>query len=93
MGYILKIFIVSLRENAMQEGNRLLDNLVLPVKNALGKDITPDYSAQTNHVQKLLDRLETKMTHCSEVVEVRRMRLKQMVQIYTCEVDAKQVCN
>ena len=47
-------FITNLAEQALNEGQNLLDLLSLPIKNAFGHSVTPDHKAHVEHVQKLL---------------------------------------
>ena len=45
-------------EQTLNEGQSLLDQLALPVKNAFGKDITPDNKPHIEHVQKMMEDLQ-----------------------------------
>ncbi|XP_074642495.1 uncharacterized protein LOC141899810 [Tubulanus polymorphus] len=74
----------------IEEGHILLDLLSLPIKNALGKDVTPNYEDAKEHIQKLLDDLQDRKARCDELSDVRRLKLQQILQLRTCEQDAKQ---
>ena len=45
-------------DQTLNEGQSLLDQLALPVKNAFGKDITPDNKPHIEHVQKMMEDLQ-----------------------------------
>ena len=47
-------------EQTLNEGQSLLDQLALPVKNAFGKDITPDNKLHIAHVQKMMEDLQVR---------------------------------
>ncbi|CAH1789041.1 unnamed protein product, partial [Owenia fusiformis] len=74
----------------LTEGQNLLDTMALPVKNAFGKDITPDYSRERAHVQQTLDSLQERKMRCDELADVRKLKLQQILQLRTCERDADQ---
>ena len=63
----------------------------LPVKNAFGKDITPNYAKHVVHVEQILAELEGRRGHCRDMAEVRRLKLQQLLQLKSCERDAEQV--
>lgn len=81
----------NLAYQTLSDGQSLLDEMSRPVKNAMGKDITPDYSAQIKHVQKRLEDLQERKLRCDELSDVRKLKLQQILQLRTCERDAEQV--
>lgn len=81
----------NLAYQTLSDGQSLLDEMSRPVKNAMGKDITPDYSAQIKHVQKRLEDLQERKLRCNELSDVRKLKLQQILQLRTCERDAEQV--
>lgn len=62
-----------------------------PVKNAFGKDITPDYAAQIKYISQRLEELQERKMRCDELTDVRRLKLQQLLQLRTCERDCDQV--
>ena len=62
-----------------------------PVKNAQGKDITPDYDLQVKHVNGHLEDLQERKLRCDELADVKKLKLQQILQLRTCERDADQV--
>nr|XP_006823022.1 PREDICTED: SEC14 domain and spectrin repeat-containing protein 1-like [Saccoglossus kowalevskii] len=79
-----------LMEQAIREAHTLLDMMSETIKNAFGKDITPDYSPYKTHVQDILDDLQRRKIQCDELAEVRKLKLQQILQLRTCERDADQ---
>lgn len=78
---------------AMQDGHSLLDEMSRPIKNAFGKDISPDYANQIKHVNQRLEELQERKMRCDDLAEVRKLKLQQILQLRTCEKDAEQVCH
>lgn len=81
----------TLAYQTLNDGQSLLDEMSRPVKNAMGKDITPDYSSQIKHIQKRLEDLQERKLRCDELSDVRKLKLQQILQLRTCERDADQV--
>lgn len=75
----------------MSDGQSLLDEMSRPIKNAFGKDITPDYAAQIKRIQRSLEELQERKMRCDELADVRRLKLQQLLQLRTCERDCDQV--
>jgi hypothetical protein len=64
-----------------------------PIKNASGKDITPDYARHIKHINQSLEELQERKMRCDELADVRKLKLQQILQLCTCEQDAEQVIN
>ena len=75
----------------MSDGRSLLDEMSRPVKNAFGKDISPDYASQTKHIEQRLEELQERKMRCDELAEVRKLKLEQILQLRSCENDAGKV--
>ncbi|ELT90999.1 hypothetical protein CAPTEDRAFT_196990 [Capitella teleta] len=82
--------LIAVCEQAVNEGQNLLDQLSLPVKNAFGQDVSPDNSKHTEHVEMLLGRLQARRGEAEEFAQVRRLKLQQLQQLKKCEGDAEQ---
>ena len=68
---LLKLFLnisAVAAEQTLNEGQSLLDQLALPVKNAFGKDITPDNKPHIEHVQKMMEDLQVGGSSLSRVL-------------------------
>ena len=76
----------------LSEGQILLDQLLLPVKDAKGQDVTPaDRKQQVALVDDAVSGVQQHKVHCDEMTEARRLRLHQLMQLRTCERDIDQV--
>ena len=77
---------------ALSEGQILLDQLLLPVKDAKGQDVTPaDRKQQVALVDDTVGTVQQRRGRCDELSEVRRLKLQQLLQLRTCERDIDQV--
>jgi len=77
----------------LSEGQILLDQLLLPVKDAKGQDVTPaDRKQQVSQVDDTVSAVQQRKVRCDELSEVRRLKLQQLLQLRTCERDIEQVC-
>ncbi|KAK3083009.1 hypothetical protein FSP39_011505 [Pinctada imbricata] len=80
----------TLAKQTLEDGQSLLDEMSRPVKNAQGKDITPDYDLQVKHVNGHLEDLQERKLRCDELADVKKLKLQQILQLRTCERDADQ---
>lgn len=78
-------------EMALNEGQNLLDQMSLPIKNAFGQDVTPDNRQNVEHVKTLLDGIHQRKARCEELAGVRKLQLQQVLQLRICDRDAEQV--
>lgn len=77
---------------AANEGKLLLDQLMLPVKDATGQDTTPsNRKLHVASVEETLAMVQQRKLRCDELIEVRRLKLQQLLHLRTCEHDAEQV--
>ncbi|XP_064597993.1 SEC14 domain and spectrin repeat-containing protein 1-B-like [Liolophura sinensis] len=83
----------STGENTLVVGQSLLDELSIPIKNAFGKDITPDHDKHIKYISRKLEELQERKMRCDELADVRRLKLQQILQLRTCERDAEQAIN
>ncbi|KAL3854881.1 hypothetical protein ACJMK2_014117, partial [Sinanodonta woodiana] len=77
-------------QSTLSDGQSLLDEMSRPIKNAFGKDISPDYDDQIKHITKKLEDLQERKMRCDELADVRKLKLQQILQLRTCEKDADQ---
>jgi len=76
----------------LSEGQILLDQLILPVKDAKGQDVTPaERTQQVAQVDETVSGVQQRKGRCDELTEVRRLKLQQLLQLRTCERDIDQV--
>ena len=81
----------NVAEQTVNDGQSLLDEMSRPIKNAFGKDITPDYAAHIKRIRRSLEELQERKMRCDELADVRRLKLQQLLQLRTCERDCDQV--
>ena len=72
-------------------GEKLLDLLTVGVKDLCGRDVTPDYTEELNHVHNLLKSTHEVYAKASRTADMSKLRLQQNIQLYTCHKDVKQV--
>ena len=78
-------------DQSFSESQNLLDQLSLPIKNAFGKDVTPDNRGHVQHVEQVTADLQDRKSSCDELADVRRLKLEQILQLRTCDQDATKV--
>jgi len=65
---------------------------MLPVKDATGQDVTPaNRRGHVASVEATVDVIQQRRQRCEELIDVRRLRLQQLLHLRTCERDAEQV--
>eukprot|EP00106_Octopus_bimaculoides_P016747 XP_014784189.1 PREDICTED: SEC14 domain and spectrin repeat-containing protein 1-B-like [Octopus bimaculoides] len=74
----------------LNDGQSLLDEMSRPMKNSIGVDITPDYASQIKYINKSVEDLQERKLRCDELADVRRLKMQQILQLFTCEKDADQ---
>ena len=84
-------FTESVAEQTTSDGHSLQDELSRPIKNAFGKDITPNYIEHIERIRRMLEELQERKMRCDELADVRRLKLQQLLQLRTCERDCDQV--
>ena len=78
-------------ERAMIESRNMLAQMALPVTNAFGKDVRPNYDPQITHLGAVTDDMQDRKMRCDELAEVRQLKLKQILQLRICEQDIEKV--
>ncbi len=78
-------------EQTLNEGQNLLDQLALLSKNAFGQDVSPDNRRHVDHVQQEMVKIQERKLKTDDLAEVRKLKLQQNKQMWTCEGDADQV--
>lgn len=57
---------------------------------AYGKDVTTENKENVDHIQGVMDDMQLRKQRCEDMVDVRRLKMLQMVQLFKCEEDAAQ---
>lgn len=82
----------ALCAEAESEAQRLLDLLVLPPRDAVGRELQGyDHRRERQTVQFLLRRVQDGQERLLQAWNMERLRLKRIVEISTCERDSQQV--
>ncbi|XP_069941739.1 titin-like isoform X5 [Cherax quadricarinatus] len=79
-----------LASEGTRAGEKLLDLLTVGVKDLSGRDITPDYTAELNHVHALLTAQHEHYARAARQADLHKLRLQQNIQLLTCQRDVKQ---
>lgn len=80
-----------LASEGTRAGEKLLDLLTVGVKDLSGRDITPDYTAELNHVHALLTAQQEHYCRAARQADLYKLRLQQNIQLLTCQRDVRQV--
>jgi hypothetical protein len=72
-------------------GSHFLEQLKMTEQNTLGKEVTRDYTTGVVHVREQLEEIDERRKRCNDLVDVRKLKLQQMLQLFTCEQDGEQV--
>ncbi|KAL1117099.1 hypothetical protein AAG570_004427 [Ranatra chinensis] len=79
-----------LEEAVVREGEKLSDLLAMPVKDALGREISVDYEADIVNVTEILDMTNARSELFRDSVELQMITLRQASHVYEYEKDAAQ---
>ncbi|EYC40878.1 hypothetical protein Y032_0592g400 [Ancylostoma ceylanicum] len=77
-------------ESVTMCGASFIDDLSAEEVNVHGKRVIRDYMAGIVHVREQLAAARERRKRCLELVDVRRLKLQQFTQLFTCENDAQQ---
>lgn len=80
-----------LASEGTRAGEKLLDLLTVGVKDLSGRDVTPDYTGELNHVHALLTNVHEQYARAARQADLHKLRLQQNIQLLTCQRDVKQV--
>ncbi|KAI7808310.1 SEC14 domain and spectrin repeat-containing protein 1 [Triplophysa rosa] len=76
----------SLRE----KGQVLLDQMSTQTSFSYGKDVTIENKENIDHIHSVTEDMQLRKQRCEDMVDVRRLKMLQMVQLFKCEEDASQ---
>ncbi|XP_066957162.1 uncharacterized protein [Macrobrachium rosenbergii] len=79
-----------LASEGTRAGEKLLDLLTVGVKDLSGRDVSPDYTNELNHVHALLTSLHEHYARAARQADLHKLRLQQNIQLLTCHRDVKQ---
>lgn len=75
----------------VREGEKLSDLLSMPVKDALGRELSVDYTSDIINVREILDMTTARRQLFRDSVELQRLTLQQATHVHDYEKDAEQV--
>uniref|UniRef100_A0A8C6XXC8 SEC14 and spectrin domain containing 1 n=1 Tax=Naja naja TaxID=35670 RepID=A0A8C6XXC8_NAJNA len=73
-----------------EKGQGLLDQISNQASWAYGKDVTSENKENVDHIQGVMEDMQLRKQRCEDMVDVRRLKMLQMVQLFKCEEDAAQ---
>ncbi|KFP52372.1 SEC14 domain and spectrin repeat-containing protein 1, partial [Cathartes aura] len=73
-----------------EKGQSLLDQISNQASWAYGKDVTIENKENVDHIQGVMEDMQLRKQRCEDMVDVRRLKMLQMVQLFKCEEDAAQ---
>uniref|UniRef100_A0A182NH74 SESTD1-like spectrin repeats region domain-containing protein n=1 Tax=Anopheles dirus TaxID=7168 RepID=A0A182NH74_9DIPT len=78
-----------MEKEIIKEGEKLSDVLLMPVKDAVGRDIDVDYSEDIGNVRDILDATRSRSRIFADSVELQKLTLDQITHIFKYERDAR----
>ncbi|XP_067300529.1 SEC14 domain and spectrin repeat-containing protein 1 [Pseudorasbora parva] len=76
----------SLRE----KGQVLLDQMSTQTSFSYSKDVGVENKDNIDHIHSVMEDMQLRKQRCEDMVDVRRLKMLQMVQLFKCEEDASQ---
>ncbi|XP_073701800.1 SEC14 domain and spectrin repeat-containing protein 1 [Garra rufa] len=76
----------SLRE----KGQVLLDQMSTQTSFSYGKEVGSENKENIDHIHSVMEDMQLRKQRCEDMVDVRRLKMLQMVQLFKCEEDATQ---
>ncbi|XP_075386483.1 SEC14 domain and spectrin repeat-containing protein 1 isoform X4 [Tenrec ecaudatus] len=73
-----------------EKGQGLLEQISNQASWAYGKDVTIENKENVDHIQGVMEDMQLRKQRCEDMVDVRRLKMLQMVQLFKCEEDAAQ---
>ncbi|VDK79344.1 unnamed protein product [Litomosoides sigmodontis] len=71
-------------------GVLFIDDLSVDESNSVGRSITRDYSVGIARIREILEESRGRRRRCQKLANVRRLKIHQILQLYTCEEDGQQ---
>ncbi|XP_066257903.1 SEC14 domain and spectrin repeat-containing protein 1-B [Euwallacea similis] len=88
-----QLYLDSIEHELRREGEKLSDMLSMPIKDALGQEVTADYSEDIVNIHDVLDATVARKNIFSDSVELQKVTLQQITLIDRYETDAHQANN
>ncbi|XP_053676354.1 SEC14 domain and spectrin repeat-containing protein 1-B [Anopheles nili] len=84
-----QLMLEMMEKEIIKEGEKLSDVLLMPVKDAVGRDIDVDYSEDIGNVRDILDATRSRSRIFADSVELQKLTLDQITHIFKYEQDAR----
>uniref|UniRef100_A0AAY5EYE0 CRAL-TRIO domain-containing protein n=1 Tax=Electrophorus electricus TaxID=8005 RepID=A0AAY5EYE0_ELEEL len=73
-----------------EKGQGLLDQMSNQSSWFYGKDVPVENKENIDHIHSVMEDMQLRKQRCEDMVDVRRLKMLQMVQLFKCEEDASQ---
>ncbi|KAL4656693.1 SEC14 domain and spectrin repeat-containing protein 1 [Arapaima gigas] len=73
-----------------EKGQVLLEQISNQTSWSYGKDVMIKNKENIDHIQSVMEDMQLRKQRCEDMVDVRRLKMLQMVQLFKCEEDATQ---
>ncbi|XP_035249325.1 SEC14 domain and spectrin repeat-containing protein 1-like [Anguilla anguilla] len=73
-----------------EKGQVLLDQISTQTSWSYGKDVNEESKENVDHIHGVMEDMQLRKQRCEDMVDVRRLKMLQMVQLFKCEEDAVQ---
>lgn len=73
-----------------EKGQVLLDQISNQSSWVYGKDVPIENKENVDHIHNVMEDMQLRKQRCEDMVDVRRLKMLQMVQLFKCEEDASQ---
>uniref|UniRef100_A0A0N5AV56 CRAL-TRIO domain-containing protein n=1 Tax=Syphacia muris TaxID=451379 RepID=A0A0N5AV56_9BILA len=80
----------NIYHDVVDTGISFIDELCVDESNSVGRAIARDYSAAVVHIRSKMHETRDRRRRCQDLLDVRRLKLQQLLQLYTCENDGEQ---
>nr|XP_055071465.1 SEC14 domain and spectrin repeat-containing protein 1 [Misgurnus anguillicaudatus]XP_055071466.1 SEC14 domain and spectrin repeat-containing protein 1 [Misgurnus anguillicaudatus]XP_055071467.1 SEC14 domain and spectrin repeat-containing protein 1 [Misgurnus anguillicaudatus]XP_055071468.1 SEC14 domain and spectrin repeat-containing protein 1 [Misgurnus anguillicaudatus] len=77
-------------QNLREKGQVLLDQMSTQTPFSYGKDVNIENKDNIEHIHSVMEDMQLRKQRCEDMVDVRRLKMLQMVQLFKCEEDASQ---
>lgn len=78
-------------QRMLEEGENLASQLLLPVKTANGQDIPTNNQQHKQEAENNIARSLERKQRCDELANIRRVKLKEIIELNKCENETEKV--
>ena len=88
---VTSFFAGFLTQCTIEEGENLISQLLLPVKDSNGKDVQTNNQLHIEEAQNNIATLLARKQHFDDLANVRKLKLKEVIELNKCENEAEKV--